>query len=135
VNAYGSGTTTTYGSQTMMMPYSVARSDFGAMFFAKTKSRLGVHPQALNDDTRKRLQTNAGISVRVVVEGSTAFAANVLPGDVILGIGTDSVQSVEHFYKLLDKYQGQTTLFKIERDGKYIGKNIEIRSYSNKASQ
>lgn len=135
VNAYGSGTTTTYGSQTMMMPYSVARSDFSAMFFAKTKARLGIYPRAVDDETQKRLQTNTGISVLVVSEGTPAFVADVLPGDVILGIGTDSVQSVEHFYKLLDKYQGQTTVFKIDRGGKHIEKNIEILSYSNKASQ
>jgi len=135
VNAYGSGTTTTFGSQTMMMPYSIARSDFSALFFAKRKMRLGVYPRPVDDETRRRLQTNAGVSVLEVAEGSPAFAADILPGDVVLVIGTDSVQSVQHFSKLLDKYQGQTTVFSIDRDGKHIEKSIEILSFTNKVSQ
>ncbi|MGH8615058.1 MAG: PDZ domain-containing protein [Gammaproteobacteria bacterium] len=135
VNAYGSGTTTTYGSQTVTMPYSVARSDFGALFFAKVKSRLGIYPHAIDDETRKRIQTNAGISVLVVTEGTPAFAADVLPGDVVLSIGDDSIQSVEHFYQLLDKYQGQKPNFKINRDGLAVEKQIEIRAYENQANK
>ena len=135
VNANGSGTTTTYGSQTVMMPYSVARSDFGARYFVKTKSRLGVLPESVSDEARKRIQTNAGISVKVVTENTPAFAADVLPGDVILSIGGDSIQSVEHFYQLLDKYQGQKPSFKINRDGALIEKAIEIRSYELQAGK
>jgi hypothetical protein len=133
VNAYGSGTTTTYGSQTMMMPYSVARADFGALFFAKTKARLGIFPSAVDDTTRKILQTNAGISVLVVTEGTPAFAADVLPGDVLLAIGDDPVQSVESFYQLLDKYQGQSPVLKIARDGQRMEKRIEIKAFETQA--
>lgn len=135
VNAYGSGTTTTYGSQTVMMPYSVARSDFGARYFIKTKARLGITAEPVSDEARRRIQTNAGISVQVVTENTPAFAADVLPGDIVLSIGGDSIQSVEHFYQLLDKYQGQKPLFKIIRDGVPIEKQIEIRSYETQAGK
>jgi hypothetical protein len=135
VNAYGSGTTTTYSSQTVMMPYSVARSDFGARYFIKTKVRLGIFPEAVSDEARRRIQTNAGVSVKVVTENTPAFAADVLPGDIVLSIGADSIQSVEHFYQLLDKYQGQKPLFKINRDGALVEKQIEIRSYETQASK
>lgn len=126
VNAYGSGTTTTYGSQTMMMPYSVARSDFAAVFFAKTRSRFGIQPVPVDDETRKRLQTNAGVKVSVVIEGTPAFQADVLPGDIILAVGGESVQSPEHFIRLLDKYEGRAVAFKIDREGKTLEKQIEI---------
>lgn len=135
VNAYGSGTATTYGSQTVMMPYSVARSDFGARFFIKTKSRLGIFPAAVSDAARRRIQTNAGISVQVVTENTPAFGADVLPGDIILSIGGDSIQAVEHFYQLLDKYQGHKPLFKIDRDGALVEKEIEIRTYEIQTSK
>lgn len=135
VNVYGSGTTTTYGSQTVMMPYSVARSDFEALYFVKTKSRLGIAPQPVSDEARRRTQTNAGISVEVVTENTPAFAADVLPGDIVLSIGDDSIHSVEHFYQLLDKYQGQKPLFKINRDGVPVEKEIEILSYETEASK
>jgi PDZ domain len=127
VNAYGSGITTTYGSQTVVIPYSVARSDFGAIFFSKFKSRLGIEPAPVGDEARRQLQTNAGISVGIVIEGTPAYAADVLPGDIVLSIGEDSIQSVDHFYQLLDKYEGQKPLFNINRDGVPIEKNIEIR--------
>jgi C-terminal processing protease CtpA/Prc len=116
-----------------MMPYSVARSEFGALFFAKTKARLGVFPRDIDDVTWRRLQTNAGVSVFVVAEGTPAFAADVLPGDIILAIGDDSIQSVGHFFKLLDKYQSQRPLFKIDRAGKSLEKQIEIQPYNTKA--
>lgn len=129
VNAYGSGTTTTYGSQTVMMPYSVARSDFDARYFIKVRARLGISAEPVSDEARRRIQTNVGISVQVVTENTPAFAADVLPGDIVLSIGGDSIQSVEHFYQLLDKYQGQKPLFKIDRAGSPVEKEIEIRSY------
>jgi len=134
VNAYGSGTTTTYGTQTMMMPYSVQRSDFAALFFAKVQARVGIVPQPLDDATRKRLETNAGIKVLVVMEGSPAFRADILPGDILLSLGEDRVQSMENYYQLLDKYEGRTVALQLDREGKSIQKQIEIHPYSKKTS-
>jgi hypothetical protein len=131
VSAYGSSTTTTQGTQTMVIPYSVARYDFGALFFAKTKPRVGIYPAPVDDESRKRLQTNAGIKVLVVAEGTSAFRADVLPGDIVLAIAGESVESSEHYGKLLDKYEGQTVSFKIDRDGVSLEKQIMIRRYKD----
>jgi hypothetical protein len=38
----GSATTTTYGTRTLMMPYSIQRDDFDAVYFAKVREHLGV---------------------------------------------------------------------------------------------
>jgi len=127
VNAYGNSTTTMYGQQTSMVPYSIDRSEFGAVFMAKVKGRLGVIVTPLDDATRKRLETNQGVLVRIVVEGSPAYLADVLPGDVILQIGSDTVQSPEYFTKtLLVKYQGQATTLKLDRNGKSVEKNVTL---------
>jgi hypothetical protein len=128
VNADGSGTTSNYGSQTVVIPESVARSDFSAVFFAKTKARLGIFAGPVDDETRKRLRTKAGVMVLVVVEGTPAFLADVLPGDILLAVGKDTIKSGEHYRQLLDKYQGQAPVFKFDRDGKPIEKKIEILS-------
>lgn len=127
--AYGSGTTTTYGTQTTMVPYSVARSDFGALYFVKVISRVGIIPEPLDDETRQRLETNSGLRVRVVAQDSTAFLADILPGDVLLAMGADAVRSLEHYYKLIDKYEGQTIVFQIDRRGKRVEKKVEVRPY------
>src|SRR5258706_15588138 len=77
VTAYGNADTTPYGTQTTMMPYAVARSDFGAVFFVKTRTRAGIITAPLDDATHKRLGTNSGVLVRFVVDGSPAFVADI----------------------------------------------------------
>lgn len=126
---YGTSTTTTHSTQSVVVPYSVARSDYTTIYFAKLKSRLGIYPERVSDEMRQRIQTNAGISVQVVSEDSTAFDADVLTGDIVLSIGEDPIRSVEQFYLLLDKYEGQTPIFKIIRNDTTLEKEIEIRSY------
>jgi hypothetical protein len=126
--AYGSGTTTTYGTQTVMMPYSIDRSDFGAVYMAKFKTRIGVMVEALDDQTRKRLDTNFGVRVRVVIEGSPAYAAGIFPGDVLLAISGESVQSVDYFRTMVPKYSGQLVKINLDRDGTRIEKSVQFLS-------
>ena len=132
---YGSFTTTTYGTQTMMMPYSIARSDFGAIFFVKVRPRVGTFCVPTDEETRKRLQSNAGVIVKEVMEGSPAFRADILPGDVVLAIENDQVQSPESYMQLVNKYEGQMVLFHLDRDGKSLDKQIEILPYAHKTGQ
>ncbi len=75
------------------------------------------------------MKTNFGVLVELVVENTTAYEADVLPGDVILAIGEDNVKSVENYYSLLDKYEGKIPRIKISRDGINLEKNVEIRSF------
>ena len=133
--AYGSGMTTTYGSQTVMMPYSIARSDFGAIFFAKVRPKVGIFYLPTDEETRKRLQTNAGVIVKEVMEGSPAFRADILPGDVILAIENDQIQSAENCQQMINKYEGQNVVFHLNRDGKSLEKKIEILPLAHKAGQ
>jgi C-terminal processing protease CtpA/Prc len=131
VNAYGNSTTTTYGTQTTMMPYSVARSDFGAVFFVKIHTRVGIILAPIDDATRKRLGTNSGLLVRLIVDGSPAFNADIFPGDILMAVGTDNVQSPEQYQELLNKYEGQTVTFHLDRDGQAIEKTFRIGSYKD----
>lgn len=134
VNAYGSGTTTTYGSQTTFVPYSVARSDFNALFFAKYKSLVGIIPQPLDDESRKRLQSNHGVRVLLVTDESPAFHANILPGDIILGVGGNVIETVENYSQLLHKYEGQTVEFRLDRAGGIIEKPVQIQQLTKSVS-
>ncbi len=129
VNAFGSGMTTTYGTRTMMMPYAINRSDFRAVFYAKVQTHVGIWPQPVDAATRQRLQTDAGIKVLTVVDGSPAFRANILPGDVVLTIAGEDVDSVRGYIHLLQKYVGQSVVFRIDRGGKTIEKKILIQPY------
>jgi C-terminal processing protease CtpA/Prc len=131
VNAYGNSTTTTYGTQTTMMPYSVNRSDFSAVFFVKSRSRAGIIPVPIDDAARKRIGTNSGLLVRVVIDGSPAFNADIFPGDILLTVASEKVVSQEQYSQLLNRYEGQSVTFHLDRDGQPIEKTFRISSYKD----
>jgi hypothetical protein len=129
VNAYGSGTTTTYGTQTTMVPIAIQRSDFGALFFAKQKQRFGALVLDLDDATRRRLGSNSGVLVDLVVDGSTAFRADILPGDIILSVAGEPAYGRDSYTDLLRKYGGRSVTFRINRDGALQEKELPIGVY------
>jgi len=121
-NAYGSGgyafgtanyngmsTTTTPGTvSTQMVPMTVDSYSYDATFWRKAvPPTLGVQGQPLPDDLRQSLQRNAGMVVTLVNDGSPAFRANILVGDVIIAFNDDQVESPQQEQELLDKYSGQ----------------------------
>lgn len=127
--AYGSGTTTTYGTQTVMMPYQTQRFDFGAVYLAKGKQRVGLYPKPLDDETRKTLGTNKGLIVDLVVEGSPAFMADVLPGDILVSVAGQPVYSLEQYITLLGTLEGKPVAFEILRNGVSLEKQITVTGY------
>jgi hypothetical protein len=133
--AYGSGRSTTYGSQTMLVPYTTNYSTYSAVFLALAPPpRLGIVPRPVPDDVRQRLGTNAGVLVWEVVEGSPAYAADVLSGDVLLAIADDRVDSIDRFYALIDKHQGTTVQLVLDRKGLRVEKQSEIRAAATPTS-
>lgn len=128
--ATGTSTSTTTGTQTTMIPYTIVRGDFNALYFARVRSRLGLLVLALDDATRVRLQSNFGVRVVVVVEGSPAFNAEVLPGDILLQVGDDRVSSPEQFTQLLNKYEGQRTTLRLDRGGQSVEKSVTLARIS-----
>ena len=125
-NVYGSATTTSYGSNTVMMPFNVQRSDFAAVYFIKRQMRLGVFYGEIDADTRSRLQTNAGALVAVVIQGSPAFRADILPGDIIMSMGGERVDGSEALSNLLKAHAGQTAVFGIDRSGAHVEKTLTL---------
>lgn len=116
--AYGNATTTTYGSQTVMMPYSVARYDAGAVFFAKYKPRLGIVPMPLSDELRKLQQSNQGILADIIIEKSPAFLAGILPGDIVMFANGKPLYAPEDLSSMLADTSTQTVNLDVVRDGK-----------------
>ncbi|MGI0015693.1 MAG: PDZ domain-containing protein, partial [Nitrososphaera sp.] len=126
--AYGSSTTTTYGTQTAIIPYSVSRSDYVAVFLAKARQRVGIYPIALTDEERRSLKTNSAVRVDFVVEGTPAFNADVFPGDYVVRLNDDVVSSPDTYVTLLNKYEGRDVTFHFVRDGKPLSKLIHINA-------
>ena len=127
VTAYGSGTSTTYGSQTTYIPYSIDRYEYGAIYFIKRRYSFGVNVRPLDDFERQRLQTNSGVVVAVVVEGSPAFAADVLLGDIITRFNNEAVTTPEHFTELTAAYARQQVEVVLIRGDQVIRKLVQLK--------
>lgn len=138
-----SGTTTLYGSrgqatgvsqgtayttsrQAVLVPYSIDRYEFSALFFTKLHSRLGVYVVPVPNEVRSQISTNAGVLVRVVVDESPAAIVDIFPGDIVLSIQSERVNSMRHFGELLNKHGSAEIALQILRDGKIIEKVVSI---------
>lgn len=126
VTAFGSGTTTTYGTKTTYVPFTVHRSDYGAGFFIKQRWGLGVVGRDLNDAERQELQSNKGYVVRLVVDGTPAYMADILPGDIITAVNGEAVAGREHGSSLLRDRAGQKVKLSIYRRGQKLDKDVQL---------
>jgi PDZ domain len=126
VTAYGSGTTTTYGSATSYIPVTTHRSDYGAIFFVKQNWVLGLSTRDLNDSERQELQSNKGVVVRIVVDRTPAFDADILIGDVVSAIDGLTVSNAQSFNDILRERRGKPVQMALLRRGQTIEKTIRL---------
>lgn len=124
--AYGSGTTTTHGTTTNYVPITVHRTDFGAVYFVKQKFNLGILLRELSDSERQDLQSNKGVAVKVVVDGTPAFNADILIGDIITMIDGAVVTNAQSFIQLLRERKGKRIKLSIIRRNQRIEKEIQL---------
>jgi S1-C subfamily serine protease len=123
------GMTTSYGTQTTMIPYSVDRYEQVALYFAPlNRQGAGVMYLPLTDTQRQQLGTNQAVSVVAVRTGSPAFLADILPGDAVLSIDGRRVYDVDTGKQALLSAVGRPSNIVLIRDGKTITKTITIPS-------
>jgi hypothetical protein len=127
VNAFGSGTTTTYGSTTSYVPVTVHRADYGAIYFIKTRYALGAFFRDLNDAERQELQTNRGAVVTIVADDSPAFNSDILPGDIISSINGEILSNGKSATDQIRENRGKLITLSISRRGQKIEKQIQLK--------
>lgn len=128
VTAYGSGTSTTYGTTTNYIPLTVHRSDYGAVYFIKQKFGLGAFFRDLNDSERQELQTNRGAVARLIVDGTPAFNADLLVGDVFTAIDGVPISSSQTLSELLRERNGKSVVISLLRRGQKIEKTLQLNA-------
>lgn len=128
VTAYGSGTSTTYGTTTTFIPITAHRSDFGAVYFVKQRFALGAFFRDLSDSERQAMQTNRGAVVRLVVDDTPAFDADLLVGDIVTAIDGVSVANMAHLGRLVEQGRGKSVTFSIIRNGAQLQKSVKLQS-------
>lgn len=127
VTAFGTGTSTTYGSTTNYVPFTVNRYDFVAVYLFKEHILIGFNAAPLTDAERQLVQSNSGERVVTVVDGSPAFNANILPGDILLsydGHPFDAESRAFHDYE--ESKRGQTITLVIYRNGQTLTKQVPV---------
>jgi len=126
VTAYGSGTSTTYGTTTTYVPITVNRVDYSAGYFVRQRFGLGVFFRDLNDTERQELQKNRGSVVRLVADGTPAFNADILVGDVFVAIDGVPITNSEALGNLLRERRGQLVKLAIVRRGQSLEKVVQL---------
>ena len=106
---HGYSTTRTSGTvNTQFVPMTVESYSYDASFWRKSiPPTLGVYGNPLPSEMRQALQRNAGVLITIVVDGSPAFRANILVGDVLVGLGGETVESPPQLTDLLDEHGGE----------------------------
>ncbi|MEZ9366296.1 PDZ domain-containing protein [Vibrio sp. 10N.286.49.E11] len=125
-NARGtySATTTTHGTKAVPVSSTQHRYDQEAAYFVKSnfKYKFGFHYKDLTPEQRSNIGRNTGVLVGTVIEGTPVFYANLLAGDILVGVDGNMVRNQKHVDKLLQAVptsQEKSTLT-VLRNGKEI---------------
>lgn len=117
-----------YGGYTSYEPYTVLLYQYEIFFLTKMdRFYTGLYVADLDNNARKMIQSNKGVIVTLVVNGTPAYNADIIPGDIITKVGTSNITNYESFNQLIKFYQGQDTIFYINRSNKQITKTIHIQ--------
>lgn len=116
-----------YGGFTTYAPYTVAIYQYDLVFLVQMENfYTGLYVTDLDDISRKLVNSNKGVLVRIVVNDSPAYNADIIPNDIITQIGKFKLTNVASFNRATQFYQGQNVIFLINRAGKQLSKIINI---------
>ena len=121
----GTAVTTTTGTRTVEIPYSTQTFNYFISYWIKVKPGiLGAFLKDLTPEIRAKIQSNKGALVVDVINGSPAFEADILPGDVMKKIGDIEILNDFTYQQALLKYAGQTVDVILFRNGMEISKSV-----------
>jgi hypothetical protein len=80
---------------------------YKAYFFVKMTDLplLGFMYNNISDDEKINIKRNAGIQVSIVYKDSPAYYANIVRGDIIIGINDIEIRNSDEFCELMKKFK------------------------------
>ncbi|MDR0908565.1 MAG: PDZ domain-containing protein [Spirochaetaceae bacterium] len=83
--------------------YNIRRYDYSVYYFVRFTYilKLGISFQDLTNETRQRVGRNTGVFVNIVYKDTSAYAANIVMGDVIIKINDTSINNSDDLYNFL----------------------------------
>jgi membrane-associated protease RseP (regulator of RpoE activity) len=122
-----SGMTTTYGTQTQYVPYSIDKYDQGALYFTEAPRRgLGISVNSLTNEQRQAAATNQAVQVTAVRKGSPAFFADILPGDLMLSVDGKAVYDLASAHAAISASTGREVEVVLIRGTSKIAKKVMV---------
>ena len=123
----GTGTTTTTSTGTDYIPITTTTFDFAATFWVKSKPMaLGAYFQDLSQEQRKRIGSNKGAVISIIVDKSPAFYADVLSGDIIKSINGIEIIDANSVLDIIGRNAGQTVSIEIVRGDERLNKVVDL---------
>jgi hypothetical protein len=114
---------------TQYVPKNTDYYNYSATFWRKAKPQMfGVLVQSLDEATKKRLQTNRGVIVKIVVHKTPAYNADILRGDIITQFAGEPVADAEDFFDKIKAHAGQQVTVKILRDDASLDITLTLRA-------
>ena len=92
----------------------------------KQRFELGVFSRDLSDAERQELQTNQGAVVRLVVDESPAFIADLQIGDVVTAVDGVAIVNAQTFNEFLRERGGKQVALSIVRRGQRLEKTVQL---------
>ena len=125
--AIGSTSFSRWSAFTFVAPMSVRRYDQLAMYFRKApRQGLGIYPRPLTNEEKSALGSNKGIAIVAVTNGSPAFMADILPGDILVQLNGQGLWDADSIKAAIDSAKGKTSEIQIFRNGQLVTKQVSI---------
>lgn len=125
--AIGNTSYSRWGAFSFVTPMTVRRYDQAALYFRKApREGIGIYPRALTDEEKVEIGSNKGIFVTAVTNGSPAFAADILPGDILIDIDGHAVWDADSIGSAIEASKGKAVDITVVRAGRKISKSVVI---------
>jgi hypothetical protein len=124
--AFGSATTTSYGTETSYVPISVDRYDYLAVYLVKARFTFGAIYRDLTSEEAQIAGSVNGVMISAVVHGSPAADAGLLPGDAIVDTDGKPVIDTKQLGAWLRDKQGKSVSVTIVRGGNKLNKTVKL---------
>ncbi len=128
---YGSGGFTNYSETSYTatyIPFNAARYDYLATYWVRLRNvRLGIYYASLTDEMRKKIGSNKGVYITLIVNNTPAFNSDLLAGDIIRRINGVEVIDDKQLSSWVEDNHPSEINFEIYRDGVTINKKVQLQ--------
>jgi membrane-associated protease RseP (regulator of RpoE activity) len=109
------------------MPYYENHYSQTALFFAPlARQGFGANFSELSPTQKQTISSNKGVMIASIRKESPAYHADFLPGDILLSLNQNPIESLDKLNQLLIEKRGQPLNFTLWRGNQKIDKTLTI---------